>query len=135
MNPSYQLISQHFTHYLIDKALCYLDRSHYNYRYQDLKTELWFNGLWTNLSGIISYRDYAEFLLLYTQAKSYQLPYQQVGHNIYIVQGKLEKYYTVTPYSCNCPLFQLRKKRSQELPQFFKHFPITCHHHQLIKSL
>jgi hypothetical protein len=135
MNISHQLISQHFTHYLIDKALYHLDRRHYNYRYQDLKSELWFTGLWTNLSGIISYQDYAEFLLLYTQGKAYQLPYKQVGENIYIVQGKQKPYYTVTPTSCNCPLFRLRHKRSQELPQFFRYFPITCHHHQLIKNL
>ncbi|BAQ63948.1 hypothetical protein GM3709_713 [Geminocystis sp. NIES-3709] len=91
--------------------------------------------MWTNSSGIISYQDYAKFLLLYTQAKSYQLSYKKVGENIYIVEGNHLPYYTVTPNSCNCPLFLLRKKRSKELPQFFKYFPITCHHHQLIKSL
>lgn len=101
MNISIHLINQNFIQYLIDRALRYLDRSHYNYRYQDLKSELWFTGLWTNLSSIITYKDYAQFLLLYTQAKSYQLAYKKVGENIYLVEGKQSKYYTVTPNSCN----------------------------------
>lgn len=136
MNVSYQLISQHFTKNLVIRALDYLENylglqyNTYFLRYQDLRVELWYNCIWTNY-GIISYRNYAEFILLYTQGKAEQLPVKKISDRLYLVKGKVKDWYAVHDNKCECMLYRLRKNRASELPQFFKHLPnngLFCHH-------
>lgn len=55
MNISPQLKSQYFQPRVIIDFLYSLDLINDNFRYQDLKFECWTTGLWTNLTGIISY--------------------------------------------------------------------------------
>ena len=128
MKVSQQLISQHFTKKIITNYLNHSERLTYNFRYQDLRIEIWHNCLWTNF-GFISYKDLAEFTLLCTHAKAYQLPVKKLSDSLYLVKGKVKDWYAVYDGKCECMLFRQRIKRSSELPQFFKHFPRTfCHH-------
>ena len=129
MKVSQQLISQHFTKRIIINYLDHRDRLTYNFRYQDLRIEPWYTCLWTTF-GFISYRDLAEFTLICTEAKAYQLPVKKLTESLYLVKGKVKAWYAVYEGKCECALFRLRIKRSSELPQFFKHFPRIgfCHH-------
>jgi hypothetical protein len=140
MKVSQQLISQHFTKKIITNYLnhsahrrCgFAERLTYNFRYQDLRIEPWFTCLWTNF-GFISYRDLAEFTLLCTEAKAYQLPVKKLSNRLYLVKGKVKAWYAVYEGKCECMLYRLRVKRSHELPQFFKHFDKPFCHHILAK--
>ena len=133
MKVSQQLISQHFTKKIITNYLNHSERLTYNFRYQDLSIEPWFTCLWTNF-GFISYKDLAEFTLLCTHAKVYQLPVKKLTDSLYLVKGKVKAWYAVYEGKCECMLYRLRVKRSHELPQFFKHFPKIgfCHHTESI---
>ena len=133
MKVSQQLISQHFTKRIIINYLDHRDRLTYNFRYQDLRIELWFNCLWTNF-GFISYKDLAKFTLLCTHAKAYQLPVKKLTDSLYLVKGKKQPWYAVYGGKCECMLYRQRVKRSSELPQLFKHFNKPfCHHTEAIK--
>ena len=133
MKVSQQLICQHFTKRIIINYLSYSDRLTYNFRYQDLRIELWFNCIWTNF-GFISYRDFADFLKLCSEAKSYQLPVKKLSDRLYLVKGKKKDWYQVHDGKCECMLYRQRVKRSSELPQLFKHFDKPfCHHTEAVK--
>lgn len=136
MDVSYQLISQHFTPNLVIRCLQFLEEElglyykTYYLRYQDLKIEFWNVGIWTNY-GIISYKNYAEFIILYTQAKAEQLPVKKLSDRLYLVGGKQKPWYAIHDGKCECMLYRLRRNRREELPQFFKHLPhkgLFCHH-------
>ena len=128
MKVSQQLISQHFTKRIIINYLDHSDRLTYNFRYQDLRIEIWHSCIWTSW-GFISYRDFAQFTVLCTHAKAYQLPVQKLNKSLYLVKGKIKPWYAVHNGRCECMLYRQRVKRASELPQFFKHFNKPfCHH-------
>lgn len=137
MNISYQLISQHFNDYLVHRIIPNIlkERGNENYRYQDLKVELWYNCIWTNY-GFISYFDYAEGIKWFTIGKAQQLPVKTKGENLFLVKGVQRDWYAVCNGKCECMLYQQRKERQKELPQFFQWFTTFpfCHHTQAVKN-
>ncbi len=134
MKISNALISQHFTPKLITKFLEQADRLPDSFRYQDLKVEFWYNAIWTNY-GMISYSDYANFIYNATECKSLQLETQKLNDRLFLVKGKVKSWYAVHDGKCECMLYRLREKRSQELPQFFKYFNRPfCHHSLAVKE-
>jgi hypothetical protein len=136
---SEELRNQYFHPQLFNDFLHSHDRWNdtlfYHYSIYDCKIDFWANGIWTNLFGIISYWDYAQYLI--NRRSSYQHRIiQKKGENLYLVQGHLEKWYIVLKDvpSCSCPLFKLSKNRQKELPLFFQHLPSKyyCHHLAII---
>ena len=128
MKVSQELISQHFTKRIIINYLDHSDRLTYDFRYQDLRIEIWHRCIWTNW-GFISYRKFAQFLILCSKYKSYQLPVKKINDRMYLVKGVRQPWYYVHDGKCNCALYRQRVKRSSELPQLFKHFSQPfCHH-------
>ena len=138
MNISPQLKSQYFQPRVIIDFLYSLDLINDNFRYQDLKFECWYNGLWTNLTGIISYWEYADYLRLIRINKGRNLYKQKLGDHLFLVQGKLKSRYAVMAdlKVCECPLFKVSCRLKNELPQLFKHLPpeYYCHHLAAIKD-
>ena len=129
MNISQPLIDQNFYHKLIYDIIGHLRNPH-SLRYQDVKYELWYNCLWTTNYGFISYKDIAEIIELQTLFKAQQLPVKKINTTTFKVKGVQRPFYIVKDGKCNCPLYNLRKNRFNELPQFFKHFKTfpLCHH-------
>lgn len=128
MKISQELITQHFTPKLITDFLLNADRLPYSYRYQDLRIEFWENCIFTNY-GLISYRDYANYLYYATECKSLQLQVKKIDYKNYLVEGRIKPWYKVKNFECECMLYRQRVKRWKELPQLFKNFDRPfCHH-------
>jgi hypothetical protein len=120
----------------------YLQRTPRSYRYQDLIFEPWAIAFWTNY-GLISYRDYAEFIIAYTELKAYGLLTTPKGiieqPLFYLVKGVQQSYYTVSKdgKTCNCMLYRQRLNRREELLQLFQYLPSPsfCHHSEAVRQL
>ena len=137
---SEQLICQHFSKYLVSRIIQEIlpEKMLKEYRYQDLKYELWHNCLWTNY-GFVSYFRYAEMLKWITVCKAEQLPVKPLGDRLFLVKGVQKKWYAVTKtdttIKCECMLYKQREKRHEELPQLFQWFNHPfCHHTQAVKN-
>jgi hypothetical protein len=144
--PSSQLTSQLLTQNSIAALLSqWCCRTHWerHYRAYDLAVEFWATGLWVRQAGLISYRDWANFLIYSTNIRAGGLQVQQVSRTIYLVQGTQQPWYAVhrphpqQPLRCECLLYRNRAKRlPQELPQLFDRLGRAfCHHTAAVECI
>jgi hypothetical protein len=137
--PSSQLLSQLASKRTIADLLsrwCSRAGWENNHRTHDLSVEFWATGLWVKQAGLVSYRDWANFIIYSANIRAGILQVQQLSKTVYLVQGSQQPWYAVhrvgnQPLKCECMLYRNRANRLQrELPGLFHRFKgkIFCHH-------
>jgi hypothetical protein len=144
--PSSQLLSQMASKRTIADLLSYwCNRTDWqnNHRTYDLSVEFWATGLWVKQAGLVSYRDWANFIIYSANIRARMLQVQQLSKTVYLVQGSQQPWYAVhrvagQQLKCECMLYRNRANRLQrELPVLFKKFngKIFCHHTAAVESV
>lgn len=144
--PSSQLTSQLLSKKSIATLLsrwCCRTGWENHYRTHDLSIEFWATGLWIRQAGLVSYRDWANFIIYCTNMKAGERQVQQVSKTVYLVQGSQQPWYAVhrvhtdRPLRCECMLYRNRAKRlEKELPQLFDQLGRAfCHHTAAVECI
>lgn len=136
---STELASQTMSKRVMQHVAIALGRTKWEDKYNvhDLTIEAWDAGIWVKQLGLISYRDLAVILMTEARIKTFQLPVQKRGENLFIVSSfqDMQKKYAVTKvnnrYVCHCMKYKCWQKRmSKECPKLYKALDceVFCHH-------